>query len=59
MLKKILLSAALAAGLATVSVASIVLGAYDQGAEVSISLDVSELMAQSGNLPDRTPVDLL
>ena len=59
MLKKILLSAALAAGFATVSVASIMLGAHDQGVETSISIDVSELMAQSGNLPDRTPADLL
>jgi hypothetical protein len=60
MLKKIVLGAALAAGLVTVAAASILLDAYEpQGIEVSTSIDVFSLMSQSGNLPDQTPADLI
>jgi len=60
MLKKIALGVVLAAGLATVSVASILLDAPEQQViELSTSIDIFGLTSQSGNLPDRTPADLI
>jgi hypothetical protein len=60
MLKKIILGLALTVGLATVSVASILLDAYEQrGIEVSTSIDILGLMSQSRNLPDQTPDNLI
>jgi hypothetical protein len=60
MLKKIILGVILAAGLATMSVASILLDASEQQViELSASIDILGLMSRSGNLPDQTPADLI
>ncbi len=61
MLKKIILGVVLAVALATVSVASILLDTvkYEQGVEVSSSIDTLDTMSQSRDLPDQTPADAI
>jgi hypothetical protein len=59
MLKKIVLGVALLAGLASVSTASIMLGVAGNATEISTSIDVLSLTLHSGELPERTPADLI
>ncbi len=61
MLTKSILGVALAADLATVSVASILLdtGKYEQGVDVSSSIDTLGMMSQPRVLPDETPADAI
>ena len=55
MLKKIIAGVALAAGLASVSAASILLHAQERGVESAKSIDPFDLMLQSKGLSDQTP----
>ena len=61
MLKKIILGVALAAALATVSVASILLdtGKYEQGVDASSSVDTFNMMSQPRDLLGQTPADAI
>jgi hypothetical protein len=54
MLKRIIPSAALAAGLAAVSVASILRDAPERRIEISNSIDTLSLMSQPRDLPNQT-----
>jgi hypothetical protein len=61
MLKRTILGMASAIALATVSVASILLdtGKYEQGVEVSSSVDTLDMMSQSRDLPEQTPANAI